>query len=132
MRNQLARRLHALERHEEQLGVLAAGVDLCPETPGLLNDYAWLLATSPVEELRDGMRAVAVAERAIASLEGAAGANELDTLAAAHAEAGEFEAAVDVARRAVATLEARGAPPDSVTAYRDRVEAFERGVPVRY
>jgi tetratricopeptide (TPR) repeat protein len=132
VRNQLARRLHSLERHEEQLGVLAAGVDLCPETPGLLNDYAWVLATSPVEELRDGMRAVALAERAIASLEGAAGANELDTLAAAHAEAGGFEAAVDVARRAVASLEARGAPPDSVTAYRDRVEAFERGVPVRY
>jgi tetratricopeptide (TPR) repeat protein len=132
VRTQLGRRLHALEHYAEQHRVLADGVAACPDSPGVLNDYAWLLATSPLAALRDGALAVEIAERAIASREGAAGVNELDTLAAAYAEAGDFESAARVARQAVASLEARGAASDSLAAYRERVETFERHQPVRY
>lgn len=54
---------------------------------------AWLWATCPVEAIRDGKRAVESATRAC-ELSGWKEAYDLGTLAAAHAEAGDFDAAV--------------------------------------
>jgi tetratricopeptide (TPR) repeat protein len=60
---------------------------------------AWLLATSPEDELRDGDAAVALAERSVGDGSGV-DADHLDTLAAAYAEAGRFDDAVATAERA--------------------------------
>jgi protein O-mannosyl-transferase len=61
---------------------------------------AWLLATSPEEGLRDGGKAVTLAEtaKAFAAIESP---QLLDTLAAAYAEAGRFDKAVETAKRAL-------------------------------
>jgi len=64
------------------------------------NDYAWLLSTGPADGLRDGKKAVELATRACELTEWANGAY-LDTLAASYAEAGNFEVAVKMQRRAV-------------------------------
>lgn len=64
-----------------------------------LNDYAWLLATHPEPAARDGRRAVLLAQRALA-LERSS--TVLDTLAAALAETGDFEAAVSTQAAALA------------------------------
>ncbi len=64
---------------------------LKPKSGGTLNNLAWLLATAPDPTLRDGSRALALAHRAVAT--GRTGA-WLDTLAAAYAESGDFDAAV--------------------------------------
>lgn len=125
VRGQLARRLHALGRDAEQVRVLADGIAACPDDAGLLNDYAWLLATSPADSLRDGRRAVAMAERAIAALGSGAGANEYDTLAAAHAEAGDFDAAAATQRRVIDALEQRAAPEGTIGTYRRRLARYE-------
>jgi len=66
--------------------------------PAFVN-LAWLLATCPQEELRDGDRAVRLAEFA-ASLTEYEDPEVLDTLAAAHAEAGNMIAAVQWQTRA--------------------------------
>ena len=73
-----------------------------------------------------------MAERSIQALDGAVSANDLDTLAAAHAEAGDFEAAARIAREGLASLEARGAPAADLRAFGARVAAFEAGTAVRY
>jgi Tfp pilus assembly protein PilF len=66
---------------------------LDPRQPNALKNLAWLQATCPDAAYRDGAEAVANATRAIQRA-GAAGSEWLDILAAAHAEAGNFELAV--------------------------------------
>jgi tetratricopeptide (TPR) repeat protein len=64
-----------------------------PKDTGLLNNFAWVLATSPDEKLRDGKRAVEMATKASELTE----YNQsfiLSTLAAAYAETGDFDNAV--------------------------------------
>lgn len=67
---------------------------------GLLNNYAWVLATSPFDELRDGKRAVELATRA-AELTAYETAHILSTLAAAYAETGDFTTALKWSQKAV-------------------------------
>jgi tetratricopeptide (TPR) repeat protein len=63
-----------------------------PDNSGVLNNLAWVLATSPDAELRDGTRAVELATKAC-ELTGYGQAHILSTLAAGYAEQGDFETA---------------------------------------
>jgi tetratricopeptide (TPR) repeat protein len=64
------------------------------------NNLAWLLATCPDSSLRDGKKAVALAQQAV-QLSGDKSPEILDTLAAAYAEAGRFPEAIETAKRAL-------------------------------
>lgn len=65
------------------------------------NDYAWLLATSRFDEVRNGTLALDQAEKAVAQQPIAA---YLDTLAAAYAELGDFQQAVSTQNQALSAL----------------------------
>lgn len=71
-----------------------AALALDPDHVGSLNNLAWLLATCPDDAVRDGTAAVRHAERAVRLTSGE-DPEALDTLAAAYAEAGRFDAAVE-------------------------------------
>ena len=75
-----------------------AALALEPESPGFLNNLAWLLATCPEPGLRDGAEAVQLANRAC-DLTQSRRAVMVGTLAAAYAEAGRFDQAVATAER---------------------------------
>jgi tetratricopeptide (TPR) repeat protein len=99
------RNLDAIEADERQahqtLAARQALLDQQPRNVPLLNDTAWLLATSPHASLRDGAEAVALAERAWELSAGREPA-VLGTLAAAYAEAGRHAQAVEAAQKAIA------------------------------
>jgi tetratricopeptide (TPR) repeat protein len=68
-------------------------IRLAPDDPTGHTDLAWLLATCPDAEVRDGKRAVELATRAC-QLSGWRDANDLENLAAGYAECGQFDKAV--------------------------------------
>ena len=68
---------------------------------------AWLLATAPDEKWRDGAEAVVLARESCARTPNPDAA-QLDTLAAAYAELGDFEAASETASRALEKAKAMG------------------------
>jgi Flp pilus assembly protein TadD len=74
-------------------------VKLKPDWPTALNDLAWLLATAPDPDLRNGPEAVHLAEKA-RDLNGGKDAQFWGTLDAAYAEAGRFDDATRTAEKA--------------------------------
>jgi tetratricopeptide (TPR) repeat protein len=75
-------------------------LSLKPDHAEALNNLAWILATCPADEVRDGVEAVRCAERAC-RLTAFKQAAMVGTLAAAYAEAGRFPEAVATAETAV-------------------------------
>ncbi len=74
------------------------------EDDGLLNNLAWVLATSPDDELRDGQRSIELGTKACELTEYKK-PHILSTLASGYAEIGDFEKAKEWAEKAVALAE---------------------------
>lgn len=82
----------SIGKQAEALADYDQALKLDPNNSGVLNNLAWLLATSPDEKLRDGKRAIDLALKACAVTDYKQ-AHILSTLAAAYAETGDFETA---------------------------------------
>ena len=94
-----------------------------------LNGWAWVLATSPHRRFRDGTRAVTLARRAN-ELSNGKSAAMLDTLAAAHAEAGQFDRAAQVIQKAITITRSR-ADKKTSREYQQRLKSYLRAMPHR-
>ena len=86
-------------RYQEALRYLNRAYRLNPQSINVLNNLGWVLATAADPSSRNGTLAVRMAERAC-FLTKYSSAGLLDTLAAAHAETGSFETAIQLAERA--------------------------------
>lgn len=73
---------------------------LKPDDTGVLNNLAWLLATSPDDAIRDGARAIELARKACELTEWKE-AHIISTLAAGYAETGDFAKAREFSQKAV-------------------------------
>ena len=100
-----------------------------PDDGNALNNLAWVLATYPADTIRDGKRAVELAEKA-AVLPGGEAPIVLRTLAAGYAEAGDFSNAVNTAQRALDL--ATGQNNTSLLAtLRHEIELYQARTPYR-
>jgi Tfp pilus assembly protein PilF len=98
-----------------------------PDSPDVLNNLAWLLATCPEAHVRDGLQAVKYASRAC-ELTHYGMPPLVSTLAAAYAEAGRFDDAVEIAQRALKLAEAQSNPA-LADAIRSQIKLYQAGVP---
>ena len=78
----------------------AKTLSLDPKCASAHNDLAWLLATCPDATYRNGVRAVEHATQAC-ELSKWKNPNHVGTLAAAHAEVGEFNKAIEYQKKAI-------------------------------
>jgi tetratricopeptide (TPR) repeat protein len=104
-------------------------IRLEPKAPLYLNDLAWLLATSPKDETRNGAEAVRLAAEAC-GLSGGRIARFWGTLDAAYAEAGRFEEAAATAAKTRELALAAG-QPDIAKAAEERLALYRARQPFR-
>jgi tetratricopeptide (TPR) repeat protein len=100
-----------------------------PDSPRMLDEIAWLLATYPDSKSRDGTEAVRLAEHACDLTERKIPAL-LDTLAAAHAEAGDFPRAIAAAEEALNRARSSG-DNDAVKLSENILASLRENVPYR-
>lgn len=90
--------------HAKAVADFKKAIETEPEESGLLNNYAWVLATSPDDKVRDGKLAVELATKACDETDYEE-SHILSTLAAAYAESGDFAKATEWSKKAIEVFE---------------------------
>ncbi len=100
-----------------------------PRQLAAANNLAWILATNSDQQIRDGKRAVEVATR-ICEVTQYKDDRFFSTLAAAHAENGDFENAIAITKKAIDLATAKG-DQKTIASMNKRLKLFEAKTPVR-
>ncbi|MEM9352602.1 MAG: tetratricopeptide repeat protein [Planctomycetota bacterium] len=114
-----------LGQHIEAVADFNRALQLNAEDTLLLNNLAWVLSTSPDEEVRDGKRSIELATKACMLTEYKK-PHILSTLAAAYAESGDFETAVKWSSQAVEMDD-----PEHSGQLAEELESYKQGTPWR-
>jgi len=104
-------------------------IELKPNLVPALSDLAWIYSTHASREIRNSKQAVTMAKRA-SELAGGQAPVQLDTLAAAFAEAGRFTEAVKTASKAAALAD-KIDDADLAKRIRSRLSLYRAGKPFR-
>lgn len=112
--------------HKSAIADYETALKLAEDDDGVLNNLAWVLATSPIDELRNGSRAVELAVKA-AELTEYKEAHILSTLAASYAETGDFENAVKWSEKSIELA----TPGRQATDLAKELETLKKGEPIR-
>lgn len=119
--------LARLERYLDARNMLLDAIKAFPDEPEYAHALARLLATAPDARVRDGRRALAIAE---GLLKGRASTQLGETLAMALAEIGRFEQAVQVQKDVMTVIE-RGGLPDQGGVMAANLKLYENRKPSR-
>lgn len=120
----LGRALAAGGKPREGIAVIQKVLVVKPEWPGALRSLAWLLATSPDAELRNGPEAVRLAERACQLSDGK-DPRFWASLDVAYAEVGDFSKAIATGEKTRQTA-LDSAQPDLADAAESRLVLYRR------
>lgn len=92
--------LLSIGKHEEAVADYEKSLKYDPKDTGVLNNLAWVLATSTHDKLRDGKKSIEYGKQAC-DLTEYKKPHILSTLASGYAEAGDFETAIKWSTKAV-------------------------------
>lgn len=112
-------------KHAEAIADYQRALKLDATDSGLLNNFAWVLATSPSDKVRDGKRALVLATDACKRTDYKQ-AHILSTLAAAYAETGDFKSARQWSEKAMSLCK-----PDQKQAMQKEVDSYRAEKPWR-
>ena len=117
----------SIGQHKKAKDDLEKALSINPEDDGVLNNLAWLLATSPVDDLRNGKRAIELATKACKVTEWKE-AHVISTLAAGYAETGDFDLAKQYSEQAIEA----GSDVEEVKKQLEKeLESYQKGRPWR-
>ena len=135
----------AVQDYDESLELFDKVSKLVPEDrrdklvrdSALLNNFAWVLSTSPEDKVRDGKRAIELATES-AELTEYKAPHILSTLAAAYAETGDFEKAIELIEQGIEVNEAAAAGAEDKARFErqrkslnDELESYQSQEPWR-
>jgi len=109
------------------INICREAIALNPKADWGYNLLAWLEATCPDSSVRDGKEAISLATKAC-ELTRWQQPNWIDTLAAAYAESGDFQLAIEFQERA---LHASNSPEPRQKAMRERLAFYKQSQPYR-
>lgn len=116
-------------RFADAVEVLTEGTKRCSNDTRMLRQLGWLRAAAPIEAVRDGEQALAIAERLTAAT-GHKSPEDLDLLAAAYAETGRMDEAVEHATRALELAVSSG-KRGRAARIEERLRRYRAGRPFR-
>jgi len=126
----LAMLLGRRKRYKQAIEHFNAAVKYDPGLLSAKSNLAWLLATCRDESLRDGKRAVQLAEE-VCKATRFEQPGFMDALSAAYAETGQFEKAIDTAQRALRLASAKGSKKLQHK-FQSRLALYQQGKPLRF
>jgi len=121
--------LWLLGNHSESIKEYKQALQIDGNDVETLGKYAWRLATCPDDRIRDGARAVELADKAN-ELSQRSNPIILRTLAAAHAESGDFQSAISTLSSAIQLLSQSG-DKSSVSILEMELDSFRKNRPIR-
>ena len=121
-------------QYEQAIKDYQKAIQIQPKSTSGYAGLAWLLATCPVDKFRDGKKAFEYANKAYVL--DPRDANNLENLAAAYAECGDFDQAVSWQEKALqGALEGRDKAADaddsSIEDFRGRLDLYKKKMPYR-
>jgi len=122
--------LLAVNRHSDAVKAYDAALKAEPDDEMSLNNLSWVLSTSPSDMVRNGQRALELAEKACKLTEYKK-AYILSTLAAAYAELGDFEKALEWSKKCIEIAENDPEDKERLDDLKKELESYKKKQPYR-
>jgi tetratricopeptide (TPR) repeat protein len=123
----LAQILQTDGKNAEALKTYLEIVDRLPNESHARNNAAWILATCSDARIRNGAKAI---ELLLPAAQGSdRDSNLLDTLAAAYAESGQFDRAVETVQQAIRNAHDESVPAGAIADMNKRLDLYKNGHP---